>query len=203
MRNIIGIMLLLGIAVANSQNLEIDWTEIFTRDQHFWEFQDRFSEAQKLIPGYYYKNEMDSIEAIFDYFEENSCSEYFYALKTLLDIEKKQFIDDWCQHRGTYHLFSGGTWSPCSSSPSDYSMATEGIFDKAYYKFQRELAAKLSEKVNRDSLEYLVCKYYAEDFETALNLLKTNSYPGTCIQNAYDESEKTKKSAIEKLMEGD
>ena len=153
------------------------------------ECEDFIVNAEVLIPDYYYRNQIDSINMIINYVEKRCPDDVYRDLKLLLKIESDDFPEDWCgvevindmlyfPENELFYIVSKSGISFISRSNNENSI---------YLEFIRSFAWELALQTDSTSIEHLLCRYYSGDVKYPIMRLHNRDFDGYCIQEKFDE----------------
>jgi hypothetical protein len=148
--------------------------------------------CQNLMPRLAHQENTDSLWLVLQYWV-NKCgeSEQTLRMEILLNLKDKTFyeanykndlLDLLLTYKNRVEYLKANTANAGNNPDIFYKSAVD--FDAFTASYARELA----KENDPHTLEYLLCEYYANNFDPLLSALRRNKVPHTAIQKSYAES---------------
>ena len=189
MKKFIAIVIITMISSAIAQEQEAYGIGGLLTQQHYFECTEYYLGAQRLIPDYYAQGKLDSINLIIDYVDDRCDDNRFSLLRVLLAIESGELADDWCDSTLIISLL--GVVKPERFSDMGCHISASSMVrpldDPRFCSLLHEIAFNLWRQADTSSLAHLFCSFYEGSKKWAFNRLRENRYPGTRIQEMYNQ----------------
>lgn len=158
--------------------------ELLMKNRRF-ECADLFLNAQRLVPDYYDLGELDSLNLVIDYVDRHCETKMFSWLQILLAMKAGKFSDDWCDSAIVWRAAQAG-YHDRMVLDSMKSSVYYSYHDPEYYIFLRRLTSSLIKQSDSNSLAFALCSSYLYEKNEIYDRLRKKRYPGTRIQEMYD-----------------
>jgi hypothetical protein len=149
--------------------------------------------AKIILPQLYQENKRDTIIQILDYLRARCLNSEFRQMKLLMEIEDGLIPNTWCDSVFTLRVLSSGPRNyDWPYLPYRTRIQTTTLFnttsDSAFTTFLRQITQNAMEKVDSNSIAYLICRHYLNDTAYIFRRLANHAYQGNCVQTEYDST---------------
>jgi len=182
-KHLIFLIIILLSCKAFSQNIE----ELMTRK--YLTCQDIVYNSLYLIPEYYEKNRLDTVNEIINYWESRcGISEPLLRIKILLAIHDGTFTEDLYNENRIVTFLRRYRQRIQNENYRDFDMLYYTGHDpfKAFDNFTVNLATKLKVETDRSEIENFFLDYYLHNFENIFFRLQDTILTDSKLKHAYD-----------------
>ena len=201
------LIILMLSSKAYSQNVNVE--SLFTRK--YIPCQDIRYNAQFLIPKFYKKNDLVTVNAIIKYWEKNcGASEEITRCKILLAIAKNDFKEalydyNILKYLDLYKNITKNKDINYNTISAENDFESQSNESDSLYEFTVNLAKELLINEGILPIERFFVLIYSNNFNETFEILKTKDYEGTLLQELYLnelEYNKNKKKSYYGVMAG-
>lgn len=180
-------LLLIFIGI-ESQGQKIDPEKLMTRK--FLSCQDIFYNISYLIPEYFNKGSLDTLNSVMEFWQSNcGMSEPLIRCKILIAIEAGTFSENLYTSNIIDYLFRYKQSKIIDSRRYNYFMPyyNDENFSLRLDNFTSKLAEKLLLKTNLNPVERFFVEFYSDVEDKAFSVLNSGKFAGTKIQEYYKQ----------------
>lgn len=150
--------------------------------------------AIELLPKYHKRQQIDSVEAVLDYWEERcSTPEELLRFKVLLSIEQgTSYVDTVVQRNGTiqyllsYKNFASSVYSDDEYKRGQYLMNGYESFKFTDYTLDWARSL-LREKSDLTTREEFFLRHYSHEFDGTFSMLRGEAFSNTTLEKGYHD----------------